>query len=177
VAEFGFQGDAVCGTEQDGVICSNPVIADGGYAEAYGLAVQADGRMVTTGYGSPVSAINTTGAQDVVSFRYSDNAIDATYAGVGGLILDSGLEDRGRDVVALEDGRLVHVGKRGAVAGIYVTDADGHLDEEFGDSGIRAYPVHSGNLYDVDTKDGLIAAVGDKATTPGAYLVLLQVGE
>ncbi len=175
VADFSFNGDNSCGAQQDGVICSNPNLPDGGFAEAYGVAVQADGRLVTTGYGAPAS--DSTGT-DLVSFRFDGASMDNDYATVGALIIDSGAEERGRDIVALEDGRLVHVGKYSAVAALYVTDSEGELDANFGDSGIRRYPLHDGNLFDVDAKGELIASVGGAtATTAGAYFVLLRVGE
>src|SRR5690606_12272821 len=117
--DFGFIAGDSCGTEQGGVICSNPNLAGGGFAEAYGVVVQPDGAMITTGYGMPVA--DSAGATDLVSFRFTATEMDSTYAGVGALIVDSGLEERGRDVIGLEDGRIVHVGKHSAVAAIYVT--------------------------------------------------------
>jgi hypothetical protein len=104
--------------------------------------------------------------------------MDSSYAGVGGLIIDSGLEDRSRDVISLDDGRVVHVGKNAGVAAVYVTDVDGNLDPAFGTDGVQTYPAHDGNLYDVDATADLIASVGSTASTAdGAFLVLLNIGE
>jgi uncharacterized delta-60 repeat protein len=175
VEGYSYQSSAACGKAQVGVICSNPLLSEGGFAEAYGVVVQQDGRMVTTGYGRPSST--SSGATDLVSFRFDGTSMDTSYGTAGALIIDSGREERGRDAVGLSDGRIVHVGKYDAVAAIYVTDVDGTLDPEFGDHGVRTYPRHDGNLFDVDARGGTVAAVGSTATTEGAFLVLLNTVE
>lgn len=175
VEDFGFQADATtCGAAQDGVICSNPNLADGGFAEAYSATLQSDGAIVTTGYGR---ADDADLPPDLVSFRFDATSMDTTYGTSGALIIDSGDEDRGRDIVALEDDRLVHVGKYDAVAAIYVTTPDGALWDDFGDGGVVSYSTHDGNFRGLATQDGVIAAVADGGSTGSSYLVILEVGE
>ncbi len=167
-SDFGFaDGASDCGTEQDGVICINPFIGEG-YAEAYAVTVQADGRLVTTGYGEPVADSGTE--QDLVSFRFDGEAMDTDYGTAGALIRDSGTEDRGRDIVSLDDGRLVHVGKYGGFAAMYVTDFDGELWSDFGEGGIASFPDFAGNVRGVAERQGLIAAVGD-----GGFFAVFRV--
>lgn len=182
---FGFfDADSSCGTEQEGVLCINPFIkagemesdtVKGGFAEAYAVAMQ-DGQPITTGYGQVDVA---TSNYDVVSFRFDADSLDSSYATAGALVVDSGSEDRGRDLDVLEDGRLVHVGKHDGQAAVYVTDAEGTLWDGFGTSGIQSYAAHDGNLMGVATRDGVIAAVGESAKGTGseAFLVILKVAE
>src|SRR5262249_50298828 len=61
-----------------------------GFAECYGVGVQSDGSMVTTGYGNPdAEAGSGNNLLDMVSFRVRANgAVDPTWAGSGGLAYD-----------------------------------------------------------------------------------------
>lgn len=175
VPGFGFRADeTACGDAQAGVICSNPTLSAGGFAEAYGGAVQSDGSIVTTGYGRPDDQALPP---DLVSFRFSATAMDATYGTAGGVIIDSGDEDRGRDIVVLPDDRLVHVGKYGAIAGIYVTDSEGALWDGFGDAGILTYPGHDGNFRAAATNGTVVAAVADGGSGTEAFLAIFTVGD
>jgi uncharacterized delta-60 repeat protein len=134
----------------------NPFLTDGGVAECYNLARQSTGRLVTTGYGRATAANTlssygyaTTSAVDLVSFGVLPNGtldtsfgIESTMAYQSELVpAASDFEDRGRDVLALPDDRLIHVGKYGANPTIFVAKPDGTLDEGSGDaaSGRFAY--------------------------------------
>lgn len=175
VEGFGFQANAdTCGAPQDGVICANPNLAGGGFAEAYSAALQSDGSIVTTGYGR---ADDAELPPDVVSFRFGPTEMDTSYGTAGALIIDSGAEDRGRDIVVLDDDRAVHAGKYAGVAAIFVTTADGQLWDGFGDGGVRVYPTHDGNFRGLATQDGVIAAVADGGSDTSSYLVILTVAE
>jgi hypothetical protein len=113
----------------------------------------------------------------VVSFRFDATSMDATYGTAGALLIDSGDEDRGRDIVALEDDRMVHAGKYNATAAIFVTTPDGELWDGIGAGGIVSYSPHDGNFRGLATRDGLIAAVADGGSTGNSYLVILEVGD
>ena len=172
VTDFGFaDADSDCNTEQDGVICINPFIGEG-FAEAYAVAVQDDGKMITTGYGQP--ARGSGSGTDLVSFRFDGASLDASYGVAGGVIQDSGTEDRGRDLEVLPDGRVVHVGTLGGVAAMYFPGADGALWEGVGEGGVVDFPDNDGNLRGLAVHDGMIATVGDG---PGAFLAIFEIEE
>lgn len=90
-----------------------------GMAEAYGAGLQSDGRYVTTGYGRS----EASGQVNLVSFGFSPaGALDTTYGTNGAFQFDlAGDNDRGRNVIALPDNRLVMVGT--AIPGAASEDA------------------------------------------------------
>lgn len=151
-----------------GVFASNPFFVDGGLAECYAAKRQSTGRYVTTGYGRATKANTastfvppylTTDAVDMVSFGFKQSAeggvLDTTYGVAGTLAVQSeGLnmgstEDRGRDLVVLPDDRIVFAGRLGTSPALFVTTADGELD---------------------DTEGGVGAGASGGDTIPGAYL-------
>lgn len=196
---FGF------GIPGGGVVSSNPLINDGGAAECYGLTVQSTGRIVTTGYGSATANASTlssfgfqsTKGPDLVTLGISADgkSLDTTFAGGAGfnvlqseeLVADR-FEDRGRDVVALSDDRLVYVGNFATDPAIYVTLPDGEFD-----------PInHVGNLFRFEpltttttangvstshffrvvvSPDGKQIAAATNQNIDGALVVRLKVGE
>lgn len=97
-----------------GVVTSAPFQAQSetnpewGMAEAYAAGLQSNGSYVTTGYGRAASS----GTVDLVSFRYtSTGALDPTWGTGGAVVLDlAGDNDRGRNMVVLNDDRVLHVG-------------------------------------------------------------------
>jgi uncharacterized delta-60 repeat protein len=140
-----------------GAAVSNPFAADGGMAEVYQVGKQSTGRYVTTGYGratgeNVTSTFDppwlTTNAVDLVSFGLESGpgggALDTSFGVAGTLAIQSealnlgNTEDRGRDLVVLEDDRVVHVGRLGTSPAIFVTTADGELDPDAGGTGAGA---------------------------------------
>jgi uncharacterized delta-60 repeat protein len=131
----------------DGAVRLAPFAA--GMAECYGIGVQADGSIVTTGYGNvDVERGSTANFLDMVSFRVrADGTIDPTWAGSGALALDvnSG-EDRGRAILALPDDRIVVAGAGTRTASdkdsmLVLLDKDGLPAEDFNTdgTGIKLY--------------------------------------
>jgi uncharacterized delta-60 repeat protein len=102
---------------------------------AFGVAVQADGRIVAAG----------SSAGNFALARYNaDGSLDNTLGGSGQLTTDFGSGDSARDVALQADGRIVLAGTSGAsgAGGLRVFDfalaryhADGSLDSGFGSGG------------------------------------------
>lgn len=118
-----------------------------GMAECYGIAVQSDGSVVTTGYGNvDVERGTASNLLDMVSFRVRANgAVDSTWAGNGGLAYDVNAgEDRGRAILALADDRLLVAGAGTLTANdkdpmLLLLDKDGVVAEDFDVSGRKLY--------------------------------------
>lgn len=120
-----------------------------GMAECYGVGVQSDGSLVTTGYGNvDVERGTTSNFLDMVSFRVrADGTVDSTWAGNGALALDlnSG-EERGRAVMALPDDRIVIAGAGTRTpmdkdSMLVLLDEDGLAAEDFNmdGTGVKLY--------------------------------------
>ncbi|WP_437500720.1 delta-60 repeat domain-containing protein [Sorangium sp. So ce1099] len=158
-----------------------------GMAEAYGAARQSDGKYVTTGYGRA----EESGAVDLVSFRVTAaGGFDASWGVGGGIVLDvAGENDRGRNLLALPDDRVVMVGSAAPATGnvdamIAVFERNGAADTRFDPSGHRLYSFERSDdsLYGVAlSPDGAwLAAAGYRSDGDGpedddATLVLLPV--
>jgi uncharacterized delta-60 repeat protein len=120
-----------------------------GMAEAYGIGVQSDGSIVTTGYGNvDVERGTTSSFLDMVSFRVrADGTVDSTWAGSGGLALDVNAgEDRGRAILALPDDRILIAGAGTRTAAdkdsmLVLLDEDGLPAEDFNmdGTGLKLY--------------------------------------
>jgi uncharacterized delta-60 repeat protein len=113
-----------------------------GMAESYGAAMQSDGRYVTTGYGRP----EASGPVNVVSFGFSSSgALDTTYGTNGAYMFDlAGADDRGRNMMALPDNRLVMTGTSMPLAGsedalVMTLTASGAPDPAFDTDGYDLY--------------------------------------
>lgn len=176
---------------QNGVAVFNPFKVDGGVAECYAAVKQSNGGYVTTGYGSATAATTastlgykTTTAPDVVTFRVSNGGVDNSWGNNGTQSFQSeGLtqpttEDRGRDLVRLNDDRTVHVGFFGGVPAAYVVTRDGRLDTRVNGDGIiqLSNTTVSAQFFAVTrSADGKRVAMttGDHAN--GARLVILGV--
>jgi hypothetical protein len=194
---FGF------GVVDDGVIRSNPVIDDGGVAEAYAIARQHSGRIVTTGYGS-ATATNTlssygyasTTGPDLVSLAITADGkgLDKAWGNLGLFVAQSeelGLEraeERGRDLAVLADDRLVYVGNFATDPAIYVVMPDGSFDPANGVgqlfrydpltvtvNGANTQTSHFGRV--VVSADGKRIAASSSQNVDGARLAVLRVGE
>ncbi|WP_426753567.1 hypothetical protein [Myxococcus sp. Y35] len=131
-----------------GVVTSAPFQAQSetnpewGMAEAYAAGLQSNGSYVTTGYGRSAS----TGTVDLVSFRYtSTGELDPTWGTGGSVVLDlAGDNDRGRNLVVLNDDRVCHVGSgtlgaQNIQALILMQTPDGQPDTTFAPEGYKTY--------------------------------------
>lgn len=176
---------------QNGIAVFNPFQVDGGFAEAYAAQPQSDGSIVTTGYGRATlpGTPSTLGfvesdAQDLVSFRVGNGVLDSSWGVNGNQAIQSegqgrsSTEERGRDMVVLNDDRSVHVGRFGGDAAIYVFTADGQLDTRVSDDGIIELPnatVTQQFFAAALSPDGQRIAVSTSSDDNGARLVVLEV--
>ncbi|MCP3100079.1 hypothetical protein LZ198_14475 [Myxococcus sp. K15C18031901] len=121
------------------VSASNP---EWGMAEAYAVGQFQDGSYVTTGYGRSASS----GAVDVVNFKYSATGVRDENWGTGGVaLLDLvGDNDRGRNLVVLNDDRVCTVGSATPAAQkiaalVFMLDKNGARDTTFAAEGYKTY--------------------------------------
>lgn len=175
---------------QPGIAVYNPFQVDGGYSEAYAVARQSDGGYVTTGYGAATAADtpSTLGflssiAQDLVPFRVADGQLDPNWGNNGIQAIQSeslgrsSAEERGRDMVVLDDDRTVHVGRFGGVAAAYVLTADGQLDTRVDDDGILEFPnstIGAQFFAAALSADGNRVAMSTNGDSAGARLVVID---
>lgn len=203
---------AVEGAIQLGTAVFNPFRDSGGFAECYSVDQQSTGDYVTTGYGranggtapadGPLSSYENTDAPDLVTFRVTGGAaLDSTFGnpaepgtqaiqseGVNAADAEElSTEERGRDLVVLNDDRIVQVGYYGGVPALYVFTADGVLDTSVDDDGLILLPHTAVNTAEPVTQqfftaevsaDGTKLAVGTRGNDPaGARVLLAGVGE
>jgi len=109
-----------------------------GVDAAYGLALQADGKIVLAGVANN---------NDFAVARYtSSGALDTTFAGDGATTTDFGSSDQGQAVAVQDDGKIVVVGyTSGQRLSVARYNADGSLDDTFGTSGRANDPLGSSN--------------------------------
>ncbi|MGI8809700.1 MAG: hypothetical protein ACR2KK_18040 [Acidimicrobiales bacterium] len=129
----------------DGGIAVRPVL--GNVAEAYAV-VLAGNRLVTTGYGKDTAEAKV----DLIANGFTlDGALDRSFGTNGLARVDvAGDDDRGRNLVALPDGRTVLVGsaKTGATnldAMVVSLTPTGQFDAAFGQGGRKLYDVGGPN--------------------------------
>ncbi|WP_405941017.1 calcium-binding protein [Streptomyces sp. NBC_00207] len=132
-----------------------------GGSTAYGLALQADGRIIAAG--------DTTEGlvRDFALARYnSDGSLDTSFSGDGRVTTDLGSMDTAQDVAVQSDGGIVAVGGSGP-GGFSLTRylANGALDTSFdGDGRVTTSlggPQGGSSAYDVvQQSDGKLVAVG-----------------
>ncbi|MGW9368634.1 calcium-binding protein [Streptomyces xanthophaeus] len=150
--DTGFDGDGKLFTDFGG-------LQEG--STAYGLALQADGRIIAAG--------DTTEGlvRDFALARYNaDGTLDTSFSGDGKVTTDLGAMDTAQDVVVQADGRIVAVG--GSSPGVFSLtryNADGTLDTSFsGDGKVTTNlggPQGGSSAYDVvQQSDGKLVAVG-----------------
>ncbi len=132
----GPDGKLDTGFGKDGVATAT-VVPDG-VVEAYGVALQGD-KFVTVGYGRGANADEKV---DLMSVRFNaDGSWDKTYGTDGLARLDvAGDADRGRNIAALADGRVLAVGSGSPTAGavdamVVLLDKDGKSVSGFGTAG------------------------------------------
>ncbi|MGH8905562.1 MAG: hypothetical protein ACRD0K_03375 [Egibacteraceae bacterium] len=106
-------------------------------AEAYDVTMQGDDYVIT-GYGRD----DPEGTVDLIAARFTaDGALDETFGEDGLVRLDiAGEDDRGRDLVALPDGRLLIAGSGKPTeddlnAMLVLLNPDGSFDDRFGEDG------------------------------------------
>jgi uncharacterized delta-60 repeat protein len=187
--------DAVGLTVTPGVAVFNPLVADGGFAEAYGAVKLSDGSYVTTGYGGATAegvastlGFQTTLGPDIVSFKVKGSALDATYGANGNAVVQSegiagvdGLknnEERGRLAVVLPGDRTMHVGFFGGIPAVVVLDAAGKFDTTVSGDGILTLPndtVGSQFFGAAVAPDGKHVAVSTNNNKGGARVVVLEL--
>ncbi|HEY6557346.1 MAG TPA: hypothetical protein VI072_08735 [Polyangiaceae bacterium] len=189
---FKLNGDGTPDTSfsNDGIVRFGP---PSGMAEAYGVARQQDGSLVTIGYGQ-LDQETQSANLDAISYRITPaGAVDATW-GTGGVVSYdiAQAEDRGRYVLALPDDRIVLIGAGTATPGnkdamLVLLSKDGQPATYFGPEGRQLFSYDKANeeFYGAAlSPDGkFIAAVGYAAepgtgVTNGNSTVLVQpVGE
>ncbi len=186
--DFGF------GIASPGVVRTNPFLSDGGVAECYGVAVQKSGRYVTTGYGRATVANGmsslgweTTDGVDMISVGILPEGLDTSWGKQGTFVVQSeGLnlgntEDRGRDMLALPDDRLVYAGRLGPNPALFFATAQGELDGSVGEGGVFAYDAltdPTSHFFRVTASaDGKRVAASTSNHADGVLLAILDVGE
>lgn len=195
---FGFGTPAI-----PGVAIANPFLEDGGVTEVYQIGKQSSGRYVTTGYGRATAAetissydFATTEEVDLVSVGLLPGALDPAYGVEGAHAIQSELlnlgntEDRGRDLIVLEDNRVVHAGRLGPNPALFVTTEDGEPDASLGGVGegpngddtvagafsVAALPGTTSHFYAVAASaDGTRVAATTNNHSAGVVLTILDV--
>ena len=131
-----------------GIVNFNPFMSGSptvrwGFAEVYGVALQSTGKIVTTGYGQSDPAVTTV---NLISLRFTTTGeFDTTYNSTGFLEKDVvGFNDRGRNLLALPDDRILMTGSSAPAADnvdamVMLVKADGTLDTTFNTTGFKTY--------------------------------------
>jgi len=163
----------------------------GGWDQAYGVALQTDGKVVVTGATSTQGAVALT---NVLVLRLNtDGTLDNTF-GNGGVVHYKDIYESGRSVLVQSDGQIVIGASRwdynsiNNAALIIRLNSDGTLDSDFGQGGVVTYkkeygfPSISANAVAL-TDDGNIVLVGHanydtlviRVTSNGSYDTTLSV--
>jgi len=135
--------------------------------EGLGMALQADGKIVVTGFSNPTGVSN----YDFATARYNlDGSLDLSFNGTGKVLTDIGASDEGAHAIAIQkDGKIVIAGYTTSTSptnqnGVVVRyTIDGILDTNFNGTGIviENLPASSDQLNAVAIqKDGKIVAAG-----------------
>jgi uncharacterized delta-60 repeat protein len=129
---------------------------------AYGMAIQPDGRIVTTG--SAFFFVDN-GARDIAVTRHNTNgSLDTSFDGDGKVITDfsTGASDIGRDVAIQADGKIVVAGGSLSDFALARYNPDGSLDTTFdGDGKVTTDFGGTGDAHAVALQsDGRIVAAG-----------------
>jgi hypothetical protein len=115
------------------------------------------------------------------------DGIDTSFGSEGTLAIQSegrnlgNTEDRGRDLLALADDRLIEVGRLGPNPAIFVVTADGELDATAGEGGVFAYDAltdPTSHFFRVTASaDGKRIAAATSNHADGVLVAVLEVGE
>lgn len=175
----------------------NPFAAGGGSAEAYNIARQSDGKIITGGYGVSNFDVASKGV-DLISTRLTlaGDGLDTTFGRMGVTAFQSESDktaglgntphvERARDLVILPDDRIVYGGAYDDFTAIYITDKNGKLDPSTGQgTGFIEYNFAGSFFRIVRSPDGKqIAAVAQSVSVPvdggtqsNTILATLKVG-
>jgi len=159
------------------------VITDfgGGNAEARGVAVQSDGKIVVAGFAS------TDGTEKFALVRYNlDGTLDTSFGGTGKVLTLVGMSGSNATAMALQgDGKIVVVGYAVNNSGsdrdfaLIRYNADGSLDTRFNGSGkvTTAVSDHDGHCEAVALeKDGKIVAAGWVSSGDNSDFAVVRFG-
>jgi uncharacterized delta-60 repeat protein len=169
VARYGSDGALDASFGSGGIVVTG--LGAGIDAEALGVALQPDGRIVAVGDRKQES----DEAYDWLLLRYEpDGSLDQSF-GAGGVVttdFGTGLEsyEFARAVALQSDGKIVVTGVTAdARLALARYEVDGTLDESFGTSGIVVAPWRDSDGTDVLLQpDGKIVVAGYRDTGPGA---------
>jgi uncharacterized delta-60 repeat protein len=101
----------------------------GGFDQAWGVARQADGKLVVVGTGGPNA--------DILVARYNaDGSLDDSFGSSGKVITDLGSFDQALEAVIANDGRITVGGRSGGDFALARYLPDGSLDPSFGSGGV-----------------------------------------
>jgi uncharacterized delta-60 repeat protein len=139
------------------------VVTDFGAGEdAFGVAIQADGKIVAVGTGS--------GGDNPTNFalaRYNpDGSLDPTFGGDGMVLVDLGADEEAFDVAIQADGKIVAAGRSSGDFGLARYNLDGSLDPSFGGDGgiVTDFGANDQALGVALQADGKIVAAGETNT-------------
>ncbi len=137
---------------------------------ASGLAIQADGKIVVTGYA-------TGGTENVLLVRYNSDGSFDTGFGTGGILvadIDPAGNDRALKAVGQPDGKLLVIGYAGDAQFVARYLSDGTLDSSFGTGGVvkTAIPgsFTKGRTIALQS-DGKIVTGGIALSSPNSHVI------
>ena len=140
-----------------------------GYAEAMGVALQADGKIVVAGTGGS-SANNTLFA--VVRYN-TDGSLDETFAFGGVVTRRFGFVARIMDLAIQSDGKIIVAGEGGSRGGATLAryNPDGLPDVTFGDSGVTQVKPASFGFSSVLRPRGMQLQTDQKSVVAGGCVI------
>ena len=100
----------------------------GGVERAWGLARQADGKLVVVGQTDAGGGVADNFA---IARLETDGTLDDTFSGDGKLVVDFGFHDEAHAVAIQPDGKIVVVGQAASDVAVLRLLSDGTLDESF----------------------------------------------
>jgi uncharacterized delta-60 repeat protein len=120
-------------------------------SEAFGVLLQADGKIVAGG-----EATNSTGVGSALVRYMPDGSLDGSF-GSGGIVLSTQPGENGFNALALQpDGKILGVGQD---APLTRYNTDGTLDTSFGGGGVAAAPTPQASALALQS-DGKIVVAG-----------------
>ncbi len=154
VARYNVNGALDLTFDTDGKVTT----AFGGNSQISGLAIQVDNKLVAVGYA-------TSGTTDFAAARYNTNgSLDITFDADGKLTtnVSPGANDIALDVSIQSDGKILAAGASSESFAVTRYNADGSLDNSFGNSGIVIT-----NIADGIEAGKACAIYGDKLVVAG----------
>jgi uncharacterized delta-60 repeat protein len=149
-----------------GGIVTTPV--GGGDSEAYGVALQPDGKIVAGGV-----ATDSNGNSSALVRYLPDGSLDTTF-GTDGVVVVTEAGENGFAAIARQpDGKILGVGQSSSAVWPWATtpltrfNSDGALDSSFGNGGVSDAPTGPAAALALQP-DGKIVVVGEKAN---AFLI------